>query len=276
MKKLYCLQLILSIVMVLFWGCEKKGDPPVLPPAESMIIDFTEFTAGRKSVEMIPGTKGVAAAENTNWTVAATVAGVWNSILIINLAVPVAAFYKAIEIKPSYLDNKKWEWRYSVNAVGITYNARLTGQIQADNIKWEMYIGREGVGGFPEFLWYEGTTALDGSSGQWIVTHSPQAQVPMLQIDWAKEGSEIGSVKYTYIKTGENFKDSYIEYGLTSNTLNAYYTVHFYETVRAAFVDVNIEWSTTDHNGRIKSVDYFQDTNWHCWDGNGNDITCPN
>lgn len=276
MKKFLSLSVIIVLAATLFWGCEKKGDAPALPPAESMTIDFSDFIVGGKSATILPDSKGASAVSNTNWTVAATVAGVWNSLLVLNLAVPVAAFKVAVENKPEYLDNKKWQWKYSAPVLGATYTARLTGQIRSSDVKWEMYISREGVGGFGEFLWFEGTTNLDGKSGQWILTQSQQQQVPMLQIDWTKEGSVVGSIKYTYIKTGDSFKDSYIQYGLTTNPLDAYYTVHFYENNRAKFVDVFIEWSTTGHNGRVKAIDYFQDSNWHCWDANGNDITCPN
>lgn len=276
MKKVNSLLLITLLAAFTFWGCEKKGDPPVLPPAATMTIDFSEFIAGSKSATIQRDSKGSSAVNNTNWTVAATVAGVWNSIIALNLAIPVAAFHLASENKPDYLDDKKWQWKYSAPVLGATYTARLTGQIRSSDIKWEMYISREGVGGFGEFLWFEGTSNLDGKSGQWILTHSQQLQVPMLQIDWTREGEVIGSIKYTYIKTGEALKDSYIQYGLTTNTLDAYYTVHFYETNRAKFVDVNIEWSTSGHNGRIKAIDYFQDSNWHCWDTNGNDVACPN
>jgi predicted small lipoprotein YifL len=275
MKNLFSLSLIIVMTALLLWGCENKGNPPELPPAESMTIDFSEFTSAKKSVTISGDFKSVNAVENTNWTIAATVAGVWNTILIANLAIPVAAFEKAIESKPSFVDTKKWQWQYSVTVLAATYTARLTGEIMSDNIKWEMYISRDGVGGFAEFKWFEGTTALDGKSGQWILTHSQATQVPMLQIDWEKTGTEVGNIKYTYIKTGEAFKDSYIEYGLTTASLNAFYNIHFYETNKAKFVDVNIEWSTTAHNGRIKAADYFQNTSWHCWDGNGNDINCP-
>jgi predicted small lipoprotein YifL len=275
MKKSFSLSLIIAFAVVTFWGCEKKGDPPALPPAESMTIDFSYFTSSKKSATIVPETKGNKAVENTNWTVAATVAGVWNTILVTNLAIPVAAFNAAIENKASYLENKKWQWSYSVNVLAATYKARLTGQLLTDEVKWEMYISKEGVQPFAEFKWFEGTTSLDGKSGQWILTQSQAEQVPMLQIDWEKTGSEIGSVIYTYIKTGEAFKDSYIEYGKTTGDLDAFYNVHFWETNRAKFVDVNIKWSTTLYNGRVKSLEYFQNENWHCWDGNGNDTDCP-
>jgi len=275
MKRFYPLSLIIAFSALLFWSCEKKGNPPALPPAESMTIDFSFFTSGAKSATIPDGTKGIGAVENTNWTVAATVAGVWNTILVANLVVPVAAFEHAVAKTPTYLDNKTWQWKYSVTVLAATYTARLTGQILSDSIKWEMYITRDGVNGFAEFKWFEGTTALDGSGGQWILTQSQAVQVPMLKIDWELAGTDVGSIKYTYIKTGDPFKGSFIEYGKTSGSLDAFYTVSFWETNRAKFVDVNIEWSTTLFNGRVKALDYFQDSNWHCWDGNGNDVDCP-
>jgi hypothetical protein len=281
MKKLSSITLIITLLAGLFWGCEKKGDPPALPPAGSMIIDFNEFIGIKKSAFITEEVKGNAAIENTNWTNAATVATIWNTILALNIAVPVASFELAVNNKPVYLDNKKWEWKYNVPVVGATFKARLTGQIRSSDIKWEMYISREGVGGFGEFLWFEGTSALDGKSGQWILNHSQQFQEPMLQIDWEVTGTVIGNIKYTYIRVLKNdrstdtFKDSYIEYGLTTSTLNASYTVHFdLSGIANDFEDVNIEWSTTAHNGRIKANYYYLNDLWHCWDGNGNDVTC--
>ena len=81
-------------------GCKKdKGDPPVLPPAESMTIDFTNFSSAKKSLEVLPGTKGT---ENSNWEFAATVAGVWKLIINTTLAVPVTAYKIALNQTPAY------------------------------------------------------------------------------------------------------------------------------------------------------------------------------
>jgi hypothetical protein len=280
MKNLFSISLLITLVAGLFWGCQKKGDPPVLPPSNSMTIDFSEFIS-KKSAYITEEPKGTIGVNNVNWTNAYAVAAIWNTILAINIAVPVASFKLAVDNKPAYLDNKKWEWKYSVNVIGGTYKARLTGQIRSTDVKWEMYVAREGVGAFTEFLWFEGTSALDGKSGQWILNHSQQFPEPMLQIDWVVTGTNIGNIKYTYIRdkkddrSADLFKNSYIEYGLTSNTLNAFYTVHLnFSGIANDFKDVNIEWSTTNHNGRIKANYYYQNDLWHCWDGNGNDVTC--
>ena len=275
MKKLFVAFLVLVLVPV-FQSCEKKGNPPVIPPFETMAIDFSNFSTETKSFQQFDLPKSTVAVPNLNWSIAATVAGVWNTLLFVNLAVPVAAFKKALETKPSYLDNKKWQWKYSVDVLSVKYTARLTGQISSTGVKWEMYISREGAGGFAEFLWFEGTSAPDGKSGQWVLYHNWQEQVPVLQIDWKITGTEVNSVKYTYIKTGSAMKDSYIEYGLTTGDLNAYYNVHYYEsTSMLKFIDVQIKWSTTGHHGRIKAPDYFGDDLWHCWDSNYNDTECP-
>jgi hypothetical protein len=250
----------------------EKVSPPSVPSVETMKIDFSEFVNNKKSVTAI---------ENTNWTNASTIAGIWNNILAINLAVPVVSFNLAVSKTPVSIEANKWQWSYDVSSVGATYKARLTGEIRATDVKWEMYVAREGAGAFAEFKWFEGTSALDGKSGQWIINHSQLFQEPLLQIDWVITDSKVGNIKYTYIRdlkdnrTADTFKGSNIEYGLTTATLNAFYNVHVnLSGTPNDFKDVFIEWSTSAHNGHIKALYYYGDSNWRCWDGNGNDVTC--
>jgi hypothetical protein len=263
-----------------FWGCDKKKDSaPALPPAATMSIDFSNFASGTKSGATDREFKNITA-EKSNWALASTVAGVWNLILGLNLTVPVASFSIAVDKTPVYLDNKKWQWDYNFNVIGATYKARLTGEIRTSDVKWEMYISKEGVGAFAEILWYQGTSNLDGLSGQWILNHSQAFPEPMLQIDWKVTGEDVGYIKYIYIRdltdnrTTDLFKTSYIEYGLTAGTLNAYYNVHQNTGVVNTFNDTSIEWSTTDHNGHIKAPYFFQDALWHCWNGIGDNVNC--
>ena len=281
MNKLLSFVLSITLMAGLFAGCEKSADKaPVLPPAGSMSMDFSNFATDNKSAINQVDVKGISVNDKTHWALASGVAGVWNLILAVNLAVPVASFDAAVDQTPVYLDNKKWEWSYNFNVIGATYKSRLTGQIGSDVVKWEMYVSKEGVGAFDELLWFEGTSKLDGKGGQWILNHSQAFPEPMLLIDWKVEGEKVGNIKYTYIReqkddrTADLFKDSYIEYGLTVNPLNAFYNVHQNTGIANAFNDVFIEWNTTDHNGRIKAHHYFQDDLWHCWNGVGDNIIC--
>jgi hypothetical protein len=281
MKKIISISLVTLLLSGLFLGCEKKepASAPVLPPVTTMSIDFSNF-ASTKSASSETDLKSIDGTDKSNWIVAATIAGIWNTILAVNLAVPVESFKLAVNTKPVYVSNNKWEWSYNFNVIGSTYKARLTGQAGQGDVKWEMYISKEGIGSFPELLWFNGTSTPDGKGGQWILNHSQQFPEPVLQIDWDNAASGISNIKYTYIRekkddrTTDFFKTSFIEYGLTSNSLNAFYNVHQNTGVQDVFNDVFIEWSTTNHNGHIKANYHYKDDLWHCWNEAGDNITC--
>lgn len=257
MKKLITLSLLLAI---LFAGCKKdKGDPPVLPPEASMLIDFSNFDIGKKSAEM-PAFKGT---ENSSWEFAAIAAGTWKLIMAGTLLVPVKSFQLVIDQQPEYVSEKTWQWTYSPTIAQVSYKARLTGQIGDANVIWKMYVTKEGTGGFTDFLWFEGTSAFDGKSGKWTLYQSSANPVAFLEIDWTVTGNNLGTITYTYVKNDE-FKTSYIKYELKETTpLNAFFTIHYWNGAR--FSDVNVEWSTTTHTGRVKSLQYLGDELWHCW-----------
>jgi hypothetical protein len=273
MKKSLSLLIITSILLTLATGCKKdKGDPPALPPAESMSIDFSNFESGKKADYLFPAAKG---AENSTWEFAAGAALLWKYIIGTTLAVPVLSFKACITNQPVYLDNNTWQWSANATVFDATYSARLTGQITSSIIIWKMYISKDGTGSYTDFLWFEGTSRPDGTEGQWKLYESPQIAVEILQIDWSVVGNELGMIKYTFTKTGNSFAGSYIEYGLTANDLNAYYTIHYYSTEFETFFDLIVQWSTTLHNGRVQCEQYFGTDDWYCWDSNYLNVTCP-
>ena len=83
MKKLISILFVVTIISGLFWGCEKKENPPALPPAGTMSIDFSTFSTSKKSAITEGELKGIALGDKTNWLLAATTAGVWNIILAV-------------------------------------------------------------------------------------------------------------------------------------------------------------------------------------------------
>ena len=285
MKKITSISLAIVLMAGLFLGCKKSDDQvaPILPPAGSMTIDFSNFTGTQKSANIESQVNSVAAGDKSNLNTAVMIAGVWNTLLGINLVVPVSSFKLAVNSTPSFLGENKWEWKYNFDVVGATYKARLTGLVGLSDVKWEMNISREGINAFPEVKWFEGSSNLDGKSGHWTLNHSKEFLEPMLQIDWDVVGTGIGKIKYTYTRETKDdrskdfFNGSSIEYGLTTTNplLNAYYNVHQNTSkTNLSFNDLNIEWNTTTFNGHIKSNNVFFDDLWHCWNATGDNVDC--
>lgn len=277
MKKYLALLLIAATVATAITSCKKDdhGDPPVLPTSKSMDIDFENFESSAKGGQEISIPKGVS---TDNWGFAAGVAIVWKTIIYSTFAVPVKAFALAVNSNPSYINDNTWEWNYdatiTIDNASVTYKARLTGEKTDSNVIWKMYISKEGTAPFSEFVWFEGTSSLDGTSGQWILNESYQNQVPVLQIDWTSSNGKVNMVKHTYVRAGSTFKESYIEYGLTSETLNAYYKIHYYNSTNMTFFDLDVKWSTTGKNGQVYCPLHFGNTDWYCWDSNYINVSC--
>lgn len=278
---LILLVISLGLSLSLSTSCRKdKGDPPVLPPAESMIINFGDFVSKKKSSAEPVGIKGV---ENSSWEFAALVTGYWNTILNTTLAVPTAAYVNATQTNPSYVSENLWQWSFNtsatVNQTTSSYKCRLTGEIRATDVQWKMYVSGEGANAFTEFIWLEGTSNKDASSGNWIIYHSSQYPEEVLDIDWTRNGGEIGSVKYSYVRQlnssrqPDTFKGSTLTYGKTSNALDSFYDIRYFNGI--AFSDVRVEWNSASKEGRVKSSAYFGNTNWYCWNPNQVNTVCP-
>jgi hypothetical protein len=273
MKNLLALFLIAILAVSMTTSCKKeKGNPPTLPIASSMTIDFSNFEASSKSAGMVLP-KGV---NEINWDYAALVASYWDAIITGTLVVPVTAYKLAIDQTPTYVSTKTWKWSYTASVASVSYTARLTGEITSSNVVWNMYLSESG--GYSDFKWFTGTSSLDGTSGQWILNISPTNDNPILQINWYKSSTDIDSIRYTYVRTltdsgaSDPFNGSYIKYGLTTGTYNAYYNVYFYYLT--GFYNANIDWSTTGIIGKVQCLNYFGDNNWYCWDANHVDATC--
>ena len=259
--------LLLSLIILLIGGmnttCKKdKGEPPVLPPYASMVIDFSNFTTFKKSLPEDGFFKGT---ENSTWEFAAGLAGIWYTLISSNIQVPLDAFEAASGYKPVYVSENLWQWSYGFTSGTAGYKAKLKGKVSTGSVAWKMYITDETTGGFTDYLWIEGTAKSDGSGGQWFFRQSPASDVQIFQEDWTRSGDVVTSVKYTYTKSDSN-NGSYITYTvLSSSQFDSAYHIHFAD---GSYADSDIEWNSVTMDGRLKCLDYLQDQNWYCWDTN--------
>lgn len=267
-------QWILMSVMVLILGmasCTKDEDTPEskpapeIPPTSTFAMDFNDFSN-------IDTTAYKSSQTYNNWGWAALNAGVWNTILTITFAVPVASFYEAFQHQGVWNPAEgKWIWSYNFMAGGVVHLAELKASVVTEGILWEMYISKTNA--FTDFLWYHGISNLTNTEGEWHLNENPANPGEIILIEWSRNttGSE-ADIRYTNVKAGAPENGGYIFYGInTSIPFDAFY--HIY----GASADnlVTIEWSRTNKDGRVSDEVHFGDTDWHCWDEMLLDIVCP-
>jgi hypothetical protein len=258
--------MILSILLLPFASCQKddQNEAPVLPPESSFVIDFSEFTDGAKS-EALNGSY-----HHRNWAVINV--AVWNTVIAVHLAVPVASFVEAFNHEPTQQADGSWLWLYQVAAGNNTYTAKLFGKGEGINITWKMYISKTGLGAFSDFLWYEGISNIAGTQGDWTLYKSPTENYPFVGIEWYKNFDGTFGTTYTNIVPGGSENGGYISYEFTKETpYNAFYDI--YNKGQNNLTE--IQWHTVNKNGRIKDPKHFGTNNFYCWDSTGADIVCP-
>ncbi len=267
--------LIVSLLAAVFalTSCKLKvaddGEAPTLPPVSSLVMSFGDFPSDpvvTRDVAM-----SVIVATTSNYNYAATNVAVWDTVLKVGLAIPVASFVAAINQTPTKQSDGSWLWGYSFSVLGVPYTAKLYGKVVNATVEWDMYISQ--AGGFTNFHWYEGVSNIDGTQGSWTLMKDPDNAHAFLSIEWSRNKTAgTGDIQYTNVETGTTGEGDYIHYGTTTDvTYNAYYDIF-----DASAADlIAIEWNRTTTAGRVKNLAHFGNEDWHYWDELHQDIDAP-
>jgi hypothetical protein len=134
-----------------------------------------------------------------------------------------------------------------------------------------MLITNENI--FTDFLWYAGTSDLDGLSGQWVLNRDPTDPAPFIQIDWNRSlNGDVAAIRYLNVTPDSDSNGSFIFFQAdNSNDFNRTYDI-FSNTLNNT---TEIEWDSENKDGRVKDPNYFEDSEYRCWNEALEDIDCP-
>ena len=257
-------------IVTLIISCEddKSTNPqeqaPTIPPGSTIMIDFSEF----------PDTNSIGSPDllnlsKKNWGWAALNVSVWNSVLTLTLALPVAAFSEAFNHQPVLQSDGSWLWQYTVVSNEETITVKLFGMLVATGIEWRMAISTTTV---TDFEWFTGFSNANTTEGNWTLNANSDPPVPVLYIEWHRDPQQgTAAVKYTNIAQGIAENGSYIHYGKTNDVPhNRFYQIYGSEEDRL----IDILWNYEQHFGRVKDTVKFRNEDWQCWDEKLDDINC--
>ena len=164
-------------------SCKKDpADAPTIPPQSSLNIDFSDFQGSGKTDTLITG-------EGSYWGRSITHVVIWNIVLTVNLAIPVASFKEAMNHTPKYVSKKKgWLWQYTVNHATGTYTAKLYGKKESGEVHWEMLISK--AGSYDDVEWYTGISQDDNTAGTWTLNKNAQNAQAYMEVTWSVNGDK--------------------------------------------------------------------------------------
>lgn len=266
---------LLLVLVILSLTCSKNSIevdqvPLSLPPESSFLIDFSVFA--ERGDQQLPKSGYMSLQTRENWGWAATNVLVWNTLLFVNLAIPVAAFKTSFLHEPVQQPDGSWVWAYSFPVGQDTFSAELHGALSGEGTQWDMYISKNDA--FNKFLWYTGGADLAFTQGTWTIYKHPNEPAAYLGIEWHRSLQDsTADIKYTHLASGDQPGGSYIHYGLTNDfPYDAFYDIF----VQALNNHVDIEWNRDTKEGRVRDVLHFGTDLWRCWNETLDDIECPN
>ena len=163
----------LSAMLIVISACSSDSDDtqnsesaPPIPPTSTMVMSFDEFPENTTTVNTANDIS-VQPLTVQNFTHAATHVVVWNTLITVGLAVPVAAFVESFNHFATVRSDGTWVWAYSVNVLGSLHLVELHAKKVDQDITWELYVTRPGF--YQDFNWISGVSAVDGSEGYWIL-----------------------------------------------------------------------------------------------------------
>ena len=241
-------------------GPDEPGSTPPLPATTSMAVDFSLFASG--------GGAANAAGTQLHFGNAALRVLAAQFVTVVHLAAPTAVFAVAANNVPSFEDGR-WHWRYTTSYQGQPWSADLSGVVSGSDVNWDMRITAPNHNPpLNEFLWYGGTSRVDGTSGTWRF-YDPQSSSSseVVRIDWEHQSLTDHSATITVTGSGlDNTGDR-----LTAEVDGASRYLTWFDASENATVDIFWDASTgsgyimaTGYNGGLKS----------CWDNNQNDVAC--
>ncbi|MCI4669455.1 MAG: hypothetical protein MRZ79_15075 [Bacteroidia bacterium] len=276
MKKL---QVILAFILslALFTSCDV--DPPInqeapdLPPQEMFSMPTTALSTMEPDTA-VPN----ANATYRNWTFSAINLVVWNTAIAVHAGIPIASFGKAVNQRAVYIGNDTFSWTYVYEAPAIlggkSYDVVLTAQYinNFQEVEWIMNVTEQGSTN--TFEWYKGISSTDFSEAHFTVNRNPANPEGYLDIEFEKDlSSGDFKIRYTSVAASDPGLGGYIEY---RENVGAAFDRAFdiFGGANKPGESIEIQWNQQNENGRVKNLEFFNDSNWHCWDENQADTSC--
>lgn len=240
-----------------------NDEPPQIPTAESMEMDFSTFDNSLGAKESVNNQNG------ENFAQAAFRALIAKAIVNVNLAIPKVLLEAASNSEAELNENEEWEWSYSRSAANQTYEVRLiASRNSGGDVNWEFFVTNPDLN-IENKLFFNGTSNSEGTQGVWTyynLLNSAEDEA-VSQISWTVDEEDNVELRLEVLSNRNDQEGSYIEYTFDGTIKNAiFYDASTDETTE-------LQWNVETNAGYIIAPDYNNGEK-ACWDENFDDVSC--
>lgn len=237
---------------------DQEGDPPAIPSAESMTVNFEGLNSANKmnSVQQTETHIGVA-------YFSALAAGI---ILEANFAIPKALLSAAENENAEYLGDGEWQWSYSASGDQGSFSVRLTAQTKREEVEWNFYVSTTSTQvNWDDVLLFSGTSTYDGNEGTWNI-FNPVTETQATSSSWELSESSASITLSVFDSSGAEIisRIVYTSVGTSKTVLIQDLTED---------TETTIEWDADTGVGSITSTNYNNGER-ACWDENFQNAVC--
>jgi len=239
-----------------------NDEPPQLPPAASMEIDFSSLIGGQQS-------SSTAGRAIDNYIQAIYRAGSLENLIDRNLSQPRRLLAAAHDASAELNADQQWQWEYETAIDSVSFGNRAVAErITASVVNWSFFVTSERINA-ENRLYFSGTSTGNGQEGSWTIHRLSNAAEgdPAARVDWQAGESDNMSLQLQ-ILTNEHGS---VGDSLSYSTDGPNKTVAYYDASSGR--SVTTQWDTTSQAGYIIAPG-VNNGERACWDENLQNVSC--
>lgn len=254
----------LLFVAVALTACDDStspdGQPPELPGAESMSVDFDFFQSSGAAALAGPAQQTTPEA---NWLAAALSVTAANISVAVHTFVPRAIWAAALSQTPT-LEDGQWHWRFDATHAQETFQSHVVGYEDDGDRVFEVRISSSAAQ-LDDFLLFTGTAPVGGTSGTWSF-NDINGGGTVADVDWSHPETDQWILTFSAL-AGDGQGDV-LEYDVDGSARS----VSFEDASEST--EVVVEWDATTNVGSIVAPNFNGGVR-ACWDTNLANTACP-
>ena len=251
------------LIIAVFISCNDANNrevTPEIPSAQTMSIDLSEFSSNSNPKSQA----------GSHFNAALFRAGIAKLIVDANLIVPRILINAAQNKNPEVIAEGEYQWMYSAQNGDDEFSILLTAELESeDEVNWNFYVTSSATDPpLNNFLLFSGEAEFDGSEGKWTYFDAQESGA-VSEIEWDVDNDGRIELDFSVLSDRNGNKGSETDYDFDGVTKTIIYT-------DGSSGDMTtIEFNTETNTGFIISPNYNEGIK-SCWDGNFENISCPN